>query len=693
MTAYLRAGPARPVSPVGALPHLFAGAAACREEAAAPGALTVGRLLPAVERAPDGLAQYATRVRAGAVREALARRATLGAAGWSSVLAGRPASGEPADVAALALALAAEPDGTGLAAAADLYARLAEVADVARLAPVHHTLALQSRYLAGPARDVAGLLPRYRRAPAVVRRLLELDLLRPDAWDDDAPGDPAAEQAWGDRLTGSVFADHAPVAVGVTPGGAGGHPFDRLGATGHEPASVSGELVTVIVPSYRPEAAGMRLAVRSVLEQTWADLEVLVVDDASGPDLDELYAEVEAMDERVRVVRMPTNGGSYIGRNAALELARGSAVTFQDSDDWSHPCRVADQVAALADAPAVGASRSDALRAREDLSHQWLGYRPVRPNASSLMLRRSALEALGDFLPIRRGADSEYAERIGAAGGAVVDTGTVLAVTRLRSGSLSRGDFSYQWTTPQRLAFKGLYRSWHRAAGADGLRVDGAAPLPFPVPAGFHVRPHRRRLGLVVLADLSQPVGSVLEPVTSPGVREAPTDAITLDARWVRLRAAALREALEAAGAGVAVGLWHAEPPHRRSGRAEVHDTWCDLVTSGELAALVSRDEAVDVDRLVVADPRWLAAGPSGAPVLAPASVELRVPAAPDDLADALPSDVDLEVVEDALGSARRLFGPVVRVVPVAPRGSADDPRQALLEGGLEDADEGAGDV
>lgn len=666
MTAY----PRPTVDGPGLLPpapgHLYAGVATTAAEAGAPGAWTASHLVGAVDRAPDALAQYATRVRSAAVREALARRATGGVHGWAEVLAGAPTHGEPPVRAALALALAAEPDGTGLRAAADLYDDLLRTEDVARLAPVHHLLALQTRYLAGPRAAVTDLLPRWRRAPAIVRDSLALDLARPAAWDTGAPGSPEEEARWGAALGRLVFGHHPDVTVGVAADLTGVAPFDRLTASGHRPASVSGELVTVIVPSWRPDAPGMRVAVRSILDQTWADLEVLVVDDASGPDFDDLYAEVGAMDERVRVVRMERNGGSYLGRNAAFRLARGTAVTFQDSDDWSHPARIADQVAALADAPEVGASRSDALRAREDLSHQWLGYRPVRANASSLMLRRSAVDALGDFLPIRKGADSEYAERITAAGGTIVDTGTVLAVTRLRSGSLSRGDFSYQWTTPQRLAFKGLFRSWHRAAGAEGLHVDAGEGLPLRVPTVFEVAADRRRLDLVVTADLSLPVDDLLAAPPGPGRRVPPTDALTLDAAHVAVRAEVLREALAAAGAGRTVGVWHVEPPHRRGGRAEMHDSWFDLVTDGTLAAAVSPDEALDVDVLVVADPRLLAVDPRGPVSLAPGRVEVVLPASPatgsDLLDDLAATDVDPLVVDDALAAARRLFGAVTVV-------------------------------
>ena len=74
----------------------------------------------------------------------------------------------------------------------------------------------------------------------------------------------------------------------------------------------------------------------------------------------------------------------------------------------------AAQVEALLDTPAAPANLSLAMRAREDLTHQWFGYPSMRDNASSLMLRRETVDELGPFLPVRKGADTEYAERVRA---------------------------------------------------------------------------------------------------------------------------------------------------------------------------------------------------------------------------------------------------------------------------------------
>lgn len=106
--------------------------------------------------------------------------------------------------------------------------------------------------------------------------------------------------------------------------------------------------VSVILPVYN-RAASLGDAMRSVLAQSVADLELIVVDDASTEDLGPVIDAIG--DPRVRYIRLARNGGVSVARNAGLAAAEGTYIAFQDSDDLWLPGKLARQLAVLENAP------------------------------------------------------------------------------------------------------------------------------------------------------------------------------------------------------------------------------------------------------------------------------------------------------------------------------------------------------
>ncbi len=94
-------------------------------------------------------------------------------------------------------------------------------------------------------------------------------------------------------------------------------------------------LVSVIVPAYNVER-WIERCVESVLAQTLADLEVIVVDDGSPDNAGALADAIAERDPRVRVIHQK-NGGLSAARNVGIESARGSLLYFLDSDDYIDP--------------------------------------------------------------------------------------------------------------------------------------------------------------------------------------------------------------------------------------------------------------------------------------------------------------------------------------------------------------------
>jgi len=102
--------------------------------------------------------------------------------------------------------------------------------------------------------------------------------------------------------------------------------------------------ISVIIPAYNTEAY-IRRAVDSILDQTFSDFEIIVVDDASTDNTVQVLTEIN--DPRLKIFRQPQNGGAGAARNRALQEATGHWVAVLDSDDWYAPERL-ERLVALA---------------------------------------------------------------------------------------------------------------------------------------------------------------------------------------------------------------------------------------------------------------------------------------------------------------------------------------------------------
>ena len=98
-------------------------------------------------------------------------------------------------------------------------------------------------------------------------------------------------------------------------------------------------LVSVVIPVYRTEAY-LNMCLESVRNQTYRNVEIILVDDESPDDCPRLCEEYARQDSRIKVVHRK-NGGLSAARNSGLEIATGEYVTFIDSDD----CVALDMVA------------------------------------------------------------------------------------------------------------------------------------------------------------------------------------------------------------------------------------------------------------------------------------------------------------------------------------------------------------
>jgi glycosyltransferase involved in cell wall biosynthesis len=168
--------------------------------------------------------------------------------------------------------------------------------------------------------------------------------------------------------------------------------------------------VTVLIGAYN-NAATLERAARSMLDQTVADLELLIIDDGSSDGTSELAAAIAANDPRVRVLSMSTNVGIARSLNAGLAEATAPVVAVLDADDWSEPRRLERQLEVLDEDPTVAVvgcrmqevdeeGRELAPRTRlasGEVNRELMRFNPI-PNTSAA-LRRGAALAVGGYDP------------------------------------------------------------------------------------------------------------------------------------------------------------------------------------------------------------------------------------------------------------------------------------------------------
>jgi glycosyltransferase involved in cell wall biosynthesis len=167
--------------------------------------------------------------------------------------------------------------------------------------------------------------------------------------------------------------------------------------------------VSVVMPAYNAEKF-IAAAIESVLNQTFKDLEILVVDDGSRDGTAGVVARYPAVSYVAQ-----KNAGASSARNRGVALARGEFIAFLDADDEWHPQKLAAQVALMRAYPAADLSRTaiaeEPLRADSPLfsagsqalpDHIKVGTLAesfLNPYfaTSAVMVRRAAFEAVGGF--------------------------------------------------------------------------------------------------------------------------------------------------------------------------------------------------------------------------------------------------------------------------------------------------------
>ncbi|MBN1588240.1 MAG: glycosyltransferase [Pirellulales bacterium] len=176
-------------------------------------------------------------------------------------------------------------------------------------------------------------------------------------------------------------------------------------------------LVSVILPAYGRHQF-LSESIRSVLGQTYPNIELIVVDDGSREPLENV---VQAISPRARCIRQ-CHAGVAAARNRGLREARGELIAFQDSDDVWHREKLAAQVAFLATHPDVGVvytAKRVIDEAGRVIGSQWKQlhsgrvteqlFRKIFVTMPSVVMRRGVIGSVGEFdASLKINSDYQY---------------------------------------------------------------------------------------------------------------------------------------------------------------------------------------------------------------------------------------------------------------------------------------------
>jgi glycosyltransferase involved in cell wall biosynthesis len=257
------------------------------------------------------------------------------------------------------------------------------------------------------------------------------------------------------------------------------------------PEKVNGPLVTVIMPAHNAEGT-IDMAVGSLLKQTWQNLQIILVDDASTDGTLQKAKELANRDSRIEVLSTTVNVGPYVCRNLGVMHTRGQWLTVHDADDWAFPDRIEQQVNALTSANALVCTgrmvrineQGQITRPIDSVIVDQDGY--LRLCFVSLMVPTAFfINELGGWDTVRVGGDAEMVDRLEVLGVQKIDLCRPLMLCLDNKlgltnhpllGLLTRNKLS----NPLRADYQKAFKAWHKTAGTKKLSSIGARFFEVP---------------------------------------------------------------------------------------------------------------------------------------------------------------------------------------------------------------------
>ena len=259
----------------------------------------------------------------------------------------------------------------------------------------------------------------------------------------------------------------------------------------------NGPLVSILMTAYNSEEH-IKSAIESLLNQTYTNLEIIVIDDTSDDDTAIIVKALARTDERVKYIYLPVNVGTFVAKSIGLKKSEGEFVTCHDSDDWAHPMKIEEQVKPLLKNKKLVFTTSQWVRLQEDGVYYARALSPLmRLNpASPLFRKKIVLEKAGAWDLVRTGADSEFFARLKLVFGkkSMHRVKKPLTFGSHRSDSLMNAkDTGYcsKGMSPTRLDYWEAWGNWHikelRAGRKPFISTDLLSKRKFDAPLSIMV--------------------------------------------------------------------------------------------------------------------------------------------------------------------------------------------------------------
>jgi glycosyltransferase involved in cell wall biosynthesis len=288
--------------------------------------------------------------------------------------------------------------------------------------------------------------------------------------------------------------------------------------------------ISVVMPVRNAEA-WLAQAIESVLVQTFADFELIVVDDGSTDASPEIISALSRRDSRIRAVRQPQPEGLVSALNMALGLARGELLARLDADDVALPERLAQQVRCFDEQPSLVLLGSWSERIDEGDRH--IGYTRPETNPerlaemlqksnpfvhSSVMMRTALTQKIGGYRNAFLGAeDADLWLRL-SEHGVVANLPQILVCYRVHGGNVSQR-FGVRQCFSARLARAAA--AARRSSGVDpAARLSGPPDWWAPEAAQAFYAEAAHICRLLDLADRSAIATHRMDEVRLPSARQ-----------------------------------------------------------------------------------------------------------------------------------------------------------------------------